>query len=101
MGSGLHFDNLEHLGAFVKGRTAHHKRMQREATERRQRLLVLVRSGQYEPKASQALADALGCGRNTLWRDLRRLELDAGRCPHCGQLLPAALEFAVAAAVED
>ena len=74
--------------------------MQREAAERRRRLVTLVQSGQYEPKASHALAAALGCDRATVWRDLQVLDLDTGRCPHCGQLLPAALEQAVAAAVE-
>ena len=86
------FDNLHHLGAFVNGRTMHHRRQKRQAAERRRRLLELVRSGQYEPKGSWALAAALGCDRATVWRDLQVLDLDAGRCPHCGQLLPAALE---------
>ncbi len=96
MGTGLHFDNLNHLGAFVNGRTAHHKRQKRQAADRRHRLLALVQSGQFEPKASQALANALGIGRSTLWRDLKALDFGAARCTHCGQLIPAAFELATA-----
>ena len=96
MSTGLHFDSLHHLGAFVKGRTAHNKRQKRQAAERRRRLLILVQSGQHEPKASQALADALGVDRTTVWRDLGALDFGAARCTHCGQLLPAAFELATA-----
>ena len=101
MTSPLHFDNLHHSRAFLLGRAAHHKRMQREAADRRQRLLALVQSGQYEPKGSWALAAALGCDRATVWRDLQVLDFGVTRCSHCGQLLPAALEQAIAGAVDD
>ena len=101
MGTSLRFDSLAHSRAFRLGRAAHFRRMQRDAADRRRRLVALVQSGQYEPKASQALAEALGCGRSTVWRDLQVLDLDTGRCLHCGQLLPAALELAIADATKD
>lgn len=90
----LHFDNLRHARAFRIGRATYHAKMQRQADERRRRLVALVSSGRFEPKSSQALADELGVDRMTVWRDLQRLELKAGRCPHCGQLLPEVVDSA-------
>lgn len=90
----LRFNSLRHARTFKLGRAAHNAAMQRQAEERRRRLVELVNSGRFKPKASQALADALGCHRDTVWRDLKRLDLD-GRCLHCGQLLPEVIEAAV------
>jgi hypothetical protein len=96
----LRFDNLSHHQAFVAGRSEYHRQMQRQAAERRRRLLFLVQSGEFEPKASQALAEALGCSRMVVWRDLQALDLANSRCSHCGQLVPGAFEKALAAAAD-
>ena len=92
----LHFVNREHALSFFRGRRAHHERMRRGAVERRRRLVSLISSGRFEPKASRALAEALGCGRTTLWEDLQTLDL-SGRCLHCGQLLPEVVPAALEA----
>ena len=84
----LHFDNWRHSRAFRIGRQAHHEKMRRAASARRQRLVALVASGRYRPNTNQPLADALGVHRATLHKDLVALK-DSGRCLHCGQPLPA------------
>ena len=61
--------------------------MQRAGDERRRQMVALVNSGRFQFGAYQALADELGVSRMTIWRD-RQILRDAGRCLHCGQLLP-------------
>ncbi len=90
----LHFYSDEHRNAFFRGRKAHNESMRRRVEERRRRLVGLISSGRYEAKTSYTLAEALGVGRTTLWEDLQALESSAGRCSHCGQLLPEVVDSA-------
>ena len=88
----LHFDNVAHFRAFKLGRMHYLRQRQRQAAERRRRLVDLVASGDYRPTNNRALAAALGVSRRTVARDLRAIRDEAGRCTHCGQLLPAVVE---------
>lgn len=88
----LHFDSVKHFRAFKLGRRAYNRSRQRQAADRRRRLVELVATGEYKPTSNQKLADALGVARVTIWQDLQILEAEQGRCNHCGQLLPAVLE---------